>query len=312
MKVFISGICGFVGTNLALYLQESGMEVIGCDRAFPKPHYERMSRALISCRVGDINVYRDCKKIIDPDTDVVIHLAAETDARLAFHKAGKMIRVNVEGTHNIIKAIEELGIKKFIFASSGAVYGSAHVDGSLKERFHSDITSLRPENIYGVSKIAGEYLTDLTSFNGCEGFILRLSNIYGPWCRRKKSVIAAALKYAAGYDDFTIHGTGEQVRDFIYVDDVSRVIEGIIEGRIKPGTYDIANGYSISINDLMEVIQDVTGIDDLPRDEEEFSGTQWVAFDSGKIAAHFDDWPITPLGRGLEETWAWVKDNLGR
>jgi hypothetical protein len=60
----------------------------------------------------------------------------------------------------------------------------------------------------------------------------------------------------------------------------------------------------------MGIIKDVTGIDELPKDEEVFSGVQWVAFDSEKIAAHFDEWPITQFGRGLEETWAWVKDNL--
>jgi UDP-glucose 4-epimerase len=215
MNILISGDCGFVGQHLVskLTLKHNlrGMDI-------KHSSWE------------DIRNYGDCLVNMEKQ-DVVIHLAAFTDVQQSITSTPLYSVNNIEGTLNLLNAAKNMGVKRFIFASSAAADN--------------------PQSPYGVTKLCGEHWCDV--FQKCYGLStvsLRFFNVYGKGT--DKGVIPIWIDKIRKSERPIIYG-GNQIRDFVYVDDVVRAIICAMECDAT-GTYEVGTGCGIAIFDLAFVL----------------------------------------------------------
>jgi len=305
MKIFITGICGFIGTNLALHLNQQGFDVAGMDLCLPMQNFKRLKKEKIEVHVGDVTIERDLKKHVAEGTDAVVHLAAETEARTPYASSEAMMQTNLMGTRNVATVSVELGVAKLLFASSGAVYGPKTT------KCHPYWSSCKPANVYGLTKLAGEQLVTLATLenNSYDVYNLRISNVYGPWSVNKGSVVAVAMRQARKGDPFVVHGDGEQRRDFIYVKDLCEAVECCLTDVLRPATYNFATGESISINRLLRELRGVVDLPEPVYDPAADYGVHSVSYETIGIRQGGVP-PNRTLKDGLEETWLWAKTHL--
>jgi len=212
MKVVITGGTGFIGSRLALDSLQKGYSVtlVGQENNAT----ESQNRRLIELKGGQVVIcsVNDREKIVEAlkDADVVYHLAA---AQHEAHLSDKTFwDVNVEGTKNVLEASLAAGIKRFIHGSTIGVYGTA-LDGKLDE-----LSPVKPDNIYGVTKLQAESL--VRSFQDkLPIVIIRISETYGPGDHR-------LLKLFRAIDNnvFLRIGSGQNIHHLIYIKDL---IEGL-------------------------------------------------------------------------------------
>ena len=305
MRVFITGICGFIGTNLALHLNHQGFDVAGMDLCLPAQNFKRLKKEKIEVHVGDVTIERDLQKHVAEGTDAIVHLAAETEARTPYSSSGVMMQTNLMGTHNVAKVSVELGVRKLLFASSGAVYGLED------NKCHPYFSYCKPVNIYGLTKLTGERLIALATSedDSYNVYNLRISNVYGPWSANKGSVVAVAMRQAKKGDPFVVHGNGEQRRDFIYVKDLCEAVECCLTDVLRPGTYNFAAGESISINRLLRELRGVVDLPEPVYDPAADYGVHSVSYETIGLRQGGVP-PNRTLKDGLEETWLWAKTHL--
>jgi nucleoside-diphosphate-sugar epimerase len=210
MNVFISGGTGFIGSRLALKCLEKGdtVRVLGQEN---NPA-ETDNKQLIEAKGAGVILasITDREKIFEllRGVDIVYHLAA------AQHEANVPDQVfwdvNVTGTKNILEASINAGVKRFVHGSTIGVYGST-LEGNVDEQ-----SPLKPDNIYGITKLEGENL----ALSFCEQLpvvIVRISETYGPGDRRLLKLFKTIKK-----NFFFIIGSGENTHHLIYIDDLIR------------------------------------------------------------------------------------------
>ncbi len=247
MKVLVTGGSGFIGTNLSLFLTEEGHEVRVLDLRSPNFKAEYVK--------GDIRDYETVKRAVE-GIEAVVHLAAMVSAVEATEKPEEATEINVMGTLNLLEASRRQGVRRFVYASSVAVYGEP-LYLPVDER-HPNF----PVNVYGATKLGGEALVNGYSGNyGLSTVSLRFFNVYGPWMRPGpySGVILKFLEFAHGNEPFRIEGDGRQTRDFIYVEDVVRAIQLALEEEFT-GAYNVGTGKETSIIELARLVSEVVGI----------------------------------------------------
>lgn len=231
-KALVTGGAGFIGSHIAERLVSSGMEVAVIDdlsvgRRENVPRGSRFYRASIL----DASVV---SQALD-GVDVVFHNAARVSIRNSFEDAVKDAETNVLGTVSLLKESARARIKKFIYASSMAVYGA---DASAPV---SEGGCLSPVSPYGTGKLAGEsYLRQISEHYGFEGVVLRYFNTYGPrqTFTPYVGVITIFITRILHGKPPVIFGQGSQVRDFVHVRDVA---EANIQAMSKAGHGSVVN-----------------------------------------------------------------------
>jgi nucleoside-diphosphate-sugar epimerase len=208
MRVLITGGTGFIGSRLALGCLEKGdiVRVLGQANTVAEAENRRLieskgARVLL----GSVTEKEKVDEAVK-DIDVVFHLAA------AQHEANvpdqRFWDVNVTGTKNLLAASLQAGVKRFVHGSTIGVYGSGR-EGVLDEK-----SSLKPDNIYGVTKLEAEKAA-LSLKDKMPLVIIRISETYGPGDRRLLKLFKAIKKKA-----FFMIGTGENWHHPIYIDDL--------------------------------------------------------------------------------------------
>ncbi len=313
MNYLITGGCGFIGTNLIHALLRDGVESIKVvdDLSVGKREYlERMvgdNIEKVELVVGDI-CDRDLAQTASKDIDVVIHLAAQTGVIPSIENPWLDMKLNVIGTLNYLEAARKNGIKKFVFASSSAPLGEQ------KPPINEEKVP-RPLSPYGAAKLAGEgYCSAYYSSFGVNTVALRFSNVYGPGSYHKGSVVAAFFKMVLKGEPLIIYGDGNQTRDFLYTDDISRAIMKASKSNVGGEVFQIASGTETTINDLASMIKEIT--------KKDVSGPIKVIHEKerkGEIIRSYSDiekakrilgyTPEMPLENGLEKTWEWFKQH---
>ena len=151
--------------------------------------------------------------------DRVFHLAAQVDVRASVNDPGLDVRVNVEGTVNLLEAARKAGASGFALASSCAVYGEPD-EGGLPL---TELSPLRPSSPYGQAKLAAEgYVALYRELHGLAAVSMRFGNVYGPrqGAVGEAGVVAIFCRELVGGGRPTVFGAGTQTRDFVYVGDV--------------------------------------------------------------------------------------------
>ncbi|MFQ6057982.1 MAG: NAD-dependent epimerase/dehydratase family protein [Anaerolineae bacterium] len=254
MRVLITGGAGFLGSALANHLVEAGHHVRVLDDLSAGDPTALNSQVLFTR--GDV---RDIPKLwtLLRDVECVFHLAARVSVPESVLYPVEYNAVNVGGTVSLMTAARDAGVKRVVLASSGTVYGEQE-EQPIKE---SAIP--HPQNPYAVSKLASEYyVLAIGTLYGIETIILRIFNGYGPWQRVPPShapVIPQFVKQAVSGGSVVIFGSGEQTRDFVYVDDVVAALAAAARARnVDRAIINVGSGQETSINELVTMIARIT------------------------------------------------------
>ena len=304
MKVLITGVAGFIGSNLANSLLKNNIQVVGVDNLsygvsdqVPKDvEFHKMD-------IRDKNI----SDIFD-NIDYVFHLAAKNCITDCQEDPMKTFDINVNGTINIFEAAIEKNIKKVIYAESSAVYeGATSLPSNESEVF--------PESIYAISKITTNFLAK--EYEKSKGLIttgLRYFNVYGPrqdYRRTIPPVFSAFIINLLKGKQPTIFGDGSKKRDFVYVDDVNNFhLICIQDDRTDNEVFNIGSGKNYSINEIYNEIKNLLGSDIEPSFGKDFS------FEAQNSLANIDKakkigWDVqTDLKTGLKKSIDYIKENV--
>jgi UDP-glucose 4-epimerase len=254
-KVLITGGAGFIGSHLAEQCYHYGAYVTILDN-FSTGMYENIAHLAphISCITGDITDFKTCQNATH-GMDIIFHLAAYASAAGSCEDPYACMNTNVTGTLNMLEAARCSGAKRFVFASSAAIYGNS-------EDRCSETTPCKPLSPYGHSKYLGEMLCQqYAQISSLRSVCLRYFNVYGPRQRGDlphAGVIARITHCMDQYKPFTIYGDGLQRRDFIHVEDI--VQANLLFGAYLPEhcrgeAYNIASGDSVPLMTMIERLQ---------------------------------------------------------
>jgi UDP-glucose 4-epimerase len=257
-RVLVTGGAGFIGSHLVDQLLSKGLEVVVLDNlseGYLKNVKQHIGKENFQFVRGDIRDYRLVKELA-MDVDAVFHLAALISVPESIKDPAMTDDVNVDGTLNLLKAFADSSVKRFVYASSCAVYGEAE---SLPIR---EDCPLKPTSPYGVSKVAAEnYVRVFHDIYGLDTVCLRFFNVYGP--RQAYSdysgVITQFLNRVSKNLHLVIFGDGEQTRDFVHVHDVVEAnILALRTKRIAGEIFNIGTGMATTINQLADMLLEVT------------------------------------------------------
>ncbi len=244
--------CGFIGSHLTETLLQSGIRVKVLDD-LSIGRIENLPREA-DCIHGDITDAHVLQLALK-GVDTVIHLAARVSIRDSFRGLSEDVATNVLGTAKLLQALDPSSIKKFIFASSMAVYGHAQ-DLPIKETH-----PLNPMSPYGISKSASEaYITNYCAHLGIQPVILRYFNTFGPrqTLTPYVGVIRIFISNALRGKPLTVFGDGRQQRDFISVHDVSQATLKAVDYSGDQTTFNIGTGIGTDVNTLAARIRSYT------------------------------------------------------
>lgn len=215
MNFLITGAAGFLGSALANQLAWQGHQVRGLDDLSTGD--PNVLHADVLFTRGDVNDRPKLWTLLQ-DVDCVYHLAARVSVPESVIYPREYNAVNVGGTVSLMEAMRDVGVRRVVLISSGAVYGDQQ-EQPLKE-----IALPYPHSPYAVSKLAAEYyVRTIGDLWGIETVSLRVFNAYGPGQHLPPShppVIPNFLRHAVRGGTLVVHGSGSQTRDYVYVDDV--------------------------------------------------------------------------------------------
>ncbi len=255
MNFLITGAAGFLGSALANFLAREGHQVRALDD-LSTGDPQALSPDVLFTR-GDVSDRPKLWTLLQ-DVDCVYHLAARVSVPESILYPREYNAVNVGGTVSLMEAMRDVGVRRVVFISSGAVYGDQG-NQPLQETAHPN-----PRSPYAVSKLAAEYyVRTIGDLWGIETVLLRVFNAFGPGQHLPPShppVIPNFLRQAMRGGSLVVHGQGLQTRDYVYVDDV---VSAMIAAATAPGVnhmvVNVGSGIETSLLDLVRLIMEVTG-----------------------------------------------------
>ena len=263
-KVLVTGGAGFIGSHLVDRLLSEGFEVWVLDD-FSAGRMENIvhhkDEALFHLVKGDIRDSAVVDEVVK-NVDAVFHEAALVDVALSVKDPLLFDDVNVDGTLNLLKASLDYSVKRFIFASSAAVYGNTQPAKKREDML------LKPISPYGISKMASEsYIQAFNELYGLETVCLRYFNIYGPrqaFSSSYSGVITSFINRLLQKQPPIVNGDGKQTRDFVHVEDiVSANLLALNSENAAGEVFNIASGVTMSICELATMLQRITHAHDL-------------------------------------------------
>lgn len=259
-KVFVAGgRTGFVGTNIAKALLEKGAIVYVHSLRAGKPSNFDPKTPCLYESTGKLTVPAN----LPPGTDYVFHCAAHTSGAYEMvNNPVAQINTNIALNSMLLDAAAELGVKKFVFISSSAVYPELDIPLSEDKAFMGD-----PPDVYFGPAWMKRYTEKLAEFYfrhyDMEILIIRPSNIYGPFSDfnlENAHVLPALIrKFVEKQEPVEIWGTPDVSRDFIYVDDFVKGVFSAFERSHGYDVYNIASGQLYTIGEAVEHIRELTG-----------------------------------------------------
>ncbi len=299
MQILVTGGAGFLGSALVRRLVSLGHSVRVLDdlsagdpaRLPPQASFMR----------GDVNDLPRLWTLLH-DVECVYHLAARVSVSESVRYPREYNAVNVGGTVSLLEAVRDVGVRRLVFASSGAIYGNQAIQ-PLREDL-----ALLPLSPYAVSKLAAEqYVSLIGRLAGVETVCLRIFNAYGPGQQLPVAhppVIPHFLHQVLGHGSLVVHGTGAQTRDFVYVDDV---VDALIAAATAPDVnqrvINVGSGTETSITALVAHIEAITEQEaHVLRVSEQSSGVSRMCADL-TLARDLLNWtPRVFLEEGLRRT----------
>jgi UDP-glucose 4-epimerase len=307
VRILISGVAGFIGSHVADALRNGKNTVLGIDN-FSTGRMENLtgfladggffSQSDVRLCEGDISSFPIVSEIFNTfRPEAVIHLAAQAAISTSIENPVRDMEINGIGTLNMLNASLKFNVRHFVLSSTSAVYRESKCFKTKEDG------ALEPNTPYGVSKLAAEMYTR-SMFSGA--VILRFGNVYGP--RQvpigDNQLISRMIRHFKYGDKFYIHGSGEQKRDFVYVSDVVNAVVAGVFG--KAGTYNIASGQSISVNEIATIIEKRFGVFGYKWDHTAIEDKRKRVCLEIKEASHGLYWkPQVSIIEGINKTVSW-------
>ena len=301
-KILITGGSGFVGTNFISKLSTDKYEIFSLDIDNPKKTIEKINYINMDIRSKGI---QGLLKKINPE--IIVHLAAQASVAISSRDPQLDNDINLNGSLNLFLNTINSSLNKFIFFSTGgAIYGE-----EIGKKFNENDLP-RPLSPYGISKLNFEnYLNYFSSkrISKSKLTILRPGNIYGPWQNPdgEAGVISIFAKKMLNNEDVSIFGSGDEYRDYVYVDDVIDFIFKTLNLNVV-GTYNLASGISTKTIEIFENISDILGYNNDPMFYDKREGDIFgIELDNSKSMSI--GWSAnTNLNSGLLNTINFLKD----
>jgi len=252
MKFVVTGGAGFIGSNIVKLLVKKGHQVDVIDNLHIGKK-ENLNEILDKANFYSIDIRNknDLEQILK-NYDGIFHEAALTAVPESFKKTQEYQDVNVTGTKNIFEIAQKEQIR-VVYASSSSIYGNAK-NIPIKED-----ADKKPINPYGQTKLDDEKLAEEYSKNDFSVIGLRYFNVYGiGQTGSYAGVITKFLEKIKNKKPFLIYGDGNQIRDFIHVEDIAKANLVAMESKIKNGFFNIGTGIPTSINDLAKLMIDLS------------------------------------------------------
>jgi UDP-glucose 4-epimerase len=251
MQLLITGGAGFIGSHSVEAAKAAGHRVRVLDDLSSGSRDNLSGGAELV--VGDVTNY-DQVRVAAEGCDAVLHLAALVSVPQSMRQPVDTLTINTVGTANVLEAARQAGMRRFVLASTCAVYGD--LPGRKDEG--STVLPLSP---YAASKLMAEQWAQLyTTAYGLETVVLRYFNVYGPRQRADSPYSGVLARWCTAVqrgESCTVFGDGSQTRDFVSVHDVAAAnLLALTSADVQPGTiYTVATGHSASLNDILAALE---------------------------------------------------------
>ena len=262
MKVFITGVAGFIGSNVATALIKRGDNVSGLDDfndfydpAIKRGNIERLNKlGNFSVFEGDLRKAEDVAKALGDGADVVLNMAARAGVRPSLEEPGLYVDTNVKGLTNVLEGMRERGMSKISHASSSSIYG-----GNEKVPFSETDPVENPWSPYAATKRSNELM--LWTYNhlyGIESHALRFFTVFGPR-QRPDLAIAKFIRMIDAGESIPVFGDGTSGRDYTFIDDI---VQGVIASLDRVAGVEIINlggDEPVTLSEMISTIEEVMG-----------------------------------------------------
>jgi UDP-glucose 4-epimerase len=301
-RALVTGGAGFIGSALirALAAEGYGVRVVD-DLSSGDPR--NLDGTAAELRAGDV---RDLDLVTEAarGCDVAFHLAAGAGVVESMNDPLTNFDQNARGTLTVLEAARRAGVPRLVFSSSNAPLG----EGAYPASEEKPVAPLSP---YGASKAAGEaYCSAFFGAYGMDAVVVRFSNAYGPRSAHKGNVIPLFIRRLRAGEDLVVFGDGSQTRDFVYCEDLAA---GLLAAARTPGVggqiFQLASGVETTLNRLLELLEQVSGITPAVRREPPRQGEiqrNYSLIDKARRVLGYT--PAVPLDDGLRRTWDWFAD----
>jgi len=316
-KILITGGAGFIGSAFVRLLskglspQGTVPEIIVVDNltyAGDLKRLEEIGKRGLSPK-GTVPFYKTdiCNKkhieriFLKEKPDIVLHFAAESHVDRSINDATPFIETNIKGTQILIDAVRKYGVSKFIFISTDEVYGEI-ANGKFTEN-----SPIKPNSPYAASKAAADLLVQsyVRTYN-LPAVIIRPSNNYGPWQYPEKLIPLAILRILDG-GKIPVYGKGQNVREWLYVDDCAQGILAIMNKGKTGQIYNLGSTCESKNIDTVELLLKTLGVSgkrfEFVRDR--LGHDIRYSLNSGKVVREIGWKPKVKLEEGLRLTVAW-------
>ncbi|MEV8253427.1 dTDP-glucose 4,6-dehydratase [Rhodoglobus sp. NPDC076762] len=314
MKILVTGGAGFIGSNFVrrtiedTYPGLAGADVVVLDALTYSGNLENLAPVADSPRYtfveGDI---RDAE-LLDSllgDIDAIVHFAAESHVDRSVRDASAFVETNVLGTQRLLDAALRAKTPRFVHVSTDEVYGSIE-EGSWDEQ-----RPLEPNSPYSASKAGSDLLArSYYRTHGMNVSITRCSNNYGRYHFPEKLIPLFVTNLIDG-KHVPLYGEGNNIRDWLHVDDHCRGIALVLSGGRAGEIYNIGGGTELTNKELTQLLLDHTGTDwsFVDRVEDRLGHDLRYSVDISKIQSELGYEPEVPFESGLADVVQWYRDN---
>lgn len=311
MRALVTGVAGFVGSSLAKRLLVDGHELVGVDALtdYYDPTLKLQNLAPIREHEqfefvkGDLNLI-DLDALLD-GIEVIFHQAGQPGVRSSWGEEFSIYTAqNIEVTQRLLEAARRSSsLKRFVYASSSSVYGDA-------ERFPTHESDRpQPKSPYGVTKLAAEHLCVLYAQNfDVPTVSLRYFTVYGPG-QRPDMAFTRFLRSAWHDEVIPLFGTGQQIRDFTYIDDV--VQANLLAATVKSpagSVFNVSGGSNISVSGVLDLIGGISGKHLRIERQPSVAGDVFrTGGEAARIEAALGWRPVVSIEEGLANQYEWIR-----
>jgi UDP-glucose 4-epimerase len=297
MRIAVTGGCGFIGSHVVDHLIRGGHDVSVLDVG------RRWLNPAAEYRHADI-FNESALAATMTGADAVFHLAGAADVNDVAADPVYAVRLNVEGTTRVLAAAVRAGVGRFVLASTVWVYGAAVGRGELTEDAPVDLRS--PGHVYVATKLAAELIVhSYREMYGQHFTILRYGIPYGPRMR-DALVVARFVQAALAGQPITIAGTGEQQRNYVYVEDLADAHVRALAPAARDQTLAIEGGTPVSVREIADTVCSLVRPVPVRHEPARPADYQGVSI-STRLAKELLDWsPVTSFPAGVRLYLDWL------
>lgn len=305
MKILITGVAGFIGSNLAEKLIKEGHKVIGLDNL----EYGIFEQIPKGVKFHQIDIRNDNIDHFFKDVDYVFHLAAKNCINDCQIDPVETFDINVTGTANVFEASKQNNVKKVIYAESSAMY-----EGCTTPSTESII---KPQSFYSLSKYCTSLLADgYQRYSNLKFTALRYFCVYGPRQDYRRSippVFSSFIIKLLNNEQPIIYGNGNKRRDFIHVDDINDFhLKCITDDRTTGKVFNLGSGYNYSINEIYDIISNLLNSDIKPMYKTDLPGEAFENLADISEANKIGWFPKIKINDGLKTSIEYIKTEINK